>query len=124
QNAVLNAELAGANLDLAKSRRLPQMSIEFYQSTNTGRSIDRFTNAYINQVYNSTYTQAGFSQPIFQGFRIKNGIEAGELSFLAGLELVKASRNDLTVRIIQAYLAVLQAEELVTISEAQVAASL
>ncbi len=124
QNAVLNAELAGTNLDLAKSRRLPQMSIEFYQSTNTGRSIDRFTNAYINQVYNSTYTQAGLSQPIFQGFRIKNGIEAREQSFQAGLELVKAAKNDLTIRIIQAYLAVLQAEELVAVSEAQVAASM
>lgn len=124
QSSVLNAELASTDLDAAKSRRLPRMSVELYQSTNTGRSIDRFTNSYINEVYNSTYTQASLSQPIFQGFRLKNGIEASQLALKSREEQTKAMRNDLTVRIIQAYLTVLQSEELVTVSKSQLESSL
>ena len=124
QGAVLNAELAGTDLDAAKSRRLPRMSVEMYQSTNTGRSIDRFTNSYTNSVYNSTYTQASLNQPIFQAFRIRNSIDAGQLTLEARQEQIKAMKNDLTVRIIQAYLAVLQAQELVSVAASQVAASL
>ncbi|KPM47322.1 TolC family protein [Jiulongibacter sediminis] len=123
QSSVLNAELAGTDLDAAKSRRLPRMSLELYQSTNTGRSIDRFTNSYINEVYNSTYTQASLSQPIFQGFRIKNGIEASQLALKSSEEQAKAMQNDLTVRIIQAYLTVLQSQELVAVANSQVASS-
>ncbi len=99
------------------------MGITVYQSTNTGRSIDRFTNAYINQLYNSTYAQASLSQPIFHGFQIKENIAANELKSLSGEQLADAMKNNLTIRIIQAYLSLLQAEELSHLTQNQAKAS-
>ncbi len=123
QGAVLNAEVAEANFSASKSNRLPNMQVEVYQSTNTGRSIDRFTNAYINQIYSSTYAQASLSQPIFQGFRMKHDIRSKELRVSSELHNIEAMKNDLTIRIIQAYLNVLQAEELLVVAKSQVASS-
>ncbi|MCR9062415.1 MAG: TolC family protein [Cytophagales bacterium] len=123
QGAVLNAEIAEANFSASKSNRLPNMQVEVYQSTNTGRSIDRFTNAYINQIYSSTYAQASLSQPIFQGFRMKHDIRSKELRVSSELHNIEAMKNDLTIRIIQAYLNVLQAEELLVVAKSQVASS-
>lgn len=123
QGAILNGEMANANLDLAKSQRLPQMGISVNQSTNTGRSIDRFTNSYINQLYSSTYAQASLSQPIFQGFQMKENIATNELRVQSGLQLTEAMKNNLTIRIIQAYLSYLQADELAQLAEIQAKAS-
>ena len=123
QAVVLDGEMANANLNQAKSQRLPQMGISINQSTNTGRSIDRFTNSYINQLYSSTFAQASLSQPIFQGFQIKENIAANELRVQSGLQLTEAMKNNLTIRIIQAYLTYLQAEELAQLAELQAQAS-
>ncbi len=123
QGAVLNSEVAEANFSASRSNRLPNMQVEVYQSTNTGRSIDRFTNAYINQIYSSTYAQASLSQPIFQGFRMKHDIRSKELRVSSELHNIEAMKNDLTIRIIQAYLNVLQAEELLVVAKSQVASS-
>jgi outer membrane protein len=123
QAGVLNAEASNASLQEAKSLRLPTMGIGVFQSTNTGRSIDRFTNSYINAIYNSTYAQASLSQPIFSGFRIQSTVRQNELlrdSQQLNLESIK---NQLTIQIIQAYLNVLATDELLTIANNQVASS-
>ena len=112
QEQKLNLEMADANLSLAKSNRLPNMGFQVSQSTNTGRSIDRFTNSYINQVYNSTYAQANLSQPIFMGFGIKNDIQSKASQYESEKYTLEARRNNLTVLVIQAFLNVLQSEEL------------
>lgn len=121
--AYLQSEQASASKQITKSRMLPNMGINFYQSTNTGRSIDRFTNSYINELYNATYIQAGIKQPIFQGFRIKHQLAADKLTLDARLQQMEAIKNDLTARVIQAYLAVLQAEEIGQVTSMQVAAT-
>ncbi len=123
QAGVLNAEAATASLGEAKSLRYPSMSIDVYQSTNTGRSIDRFTNNYINDVYNSTYAQASLSQPIFQGFRIQSTIQQNQLLVESEKLNLASTQNQLTIRIIQAYLNVLASQELYTIAQNQVLTS-
>ncbi|UBM57301.1 TolC family protein [Marinilongibacter aquaticus] len=123
QESILNAEMAQSQLALSKSRRLPSMNMQVYQSTNTGRSIDRFTNAYINQVYNSTYAQASLQQPIFQGFKIKHDITSKELSLKSSLYTKEATKNSMTIRVIQAYLNVLQSQELSRLADVQLEAS-
>lgn len=123
QTGVLNAEAANAGFVQAKSLRYPTMGVQIYQSTNTGRSIDRFTNSYINQVYNSTYAQASLSQPIFQGFKIQSTIRQNELLKEAGKLNLESTKNQLTIQIIQAYLDVLASKELFEIAKNQVLSS-
>ncbi|MFT7434271.1 MAG: outer membrane protein [Psychromonas sp.] len=121
--SVLNAESANADFLQAKSLRYPTMGVEVYQSTNTGRSIDRFTNDFINEIYSSTYAQARLRQPIFQGFRIQSSIRQNELLREASKLNLSSTQNQLTIQIIQAYLAVLAARELHLIAQNQVTSS-
>lgn len=123
QAQVLSAEAAQANLLSAKSQRLPDLGVDVFQSTNVGRSIDRFTNAYIDQLYNSTFASANLSVPIFNGFRLKHNIQQNELLGQAQLKSIESARNTLTANIIQNYLGVLVNEELVKAAERQVALS-
>lgn len=123
QNAVLNAELASNEVARAKSNWLPEMNIGMSQGTNIGRSIDRFTNAYINDLYNSTFAQASLQQSVFQSFRVRHLVDANELSKLSGEQLTEAMKNNLSIRIIQAYLQVLQAQELSKMADNQLVAS-
>lgn len=123
QTGVLTAEAATASLTEAKSLRLPTIGVDVYQSTNTGRSIDRFTNSYINDVYNSTYAQARLSQPLFQGFRIQSTIRQNELLVESEKLNLASTQNQLTIRIIQAYLKVLASQELYAIAQNQVLTS-
>ena len=99
------------------------MGIGVFQSTNTGRSIDRFTNSYINAIYNSTYAQASLSQPIFSGFRIQSTVRQNELLRDSQQFNLESIKNQLTIQIIQAYLNVLATDELLTIANNQVASS-
>jgi outer membrane protein len=123
QAGVLNAEAANASFLEAKSLRYPTMGIGVFQSTNTGRSIDRFTNAYINQIYNSTYAQASLSQPIFNGSKIQSTIRQNELLRDSKNLNLESTKNQLTIQIIQAYLNVLASDELLTIAKNQVISS-
>jgi outer membrane protein len=120
QTQLLAAEAAQIEIASAKSQQLPRLNIEVYQSTNIGRSIDRFTNAYIDQLYNSTFANANFSVPIYRGFQLKHNIRQNELLRDAATTSIESARNQLTIRIVQNYLGVLANQELVKAAERQV----
>ncbi|MFB0947939.1 MAG: TolC family protein [Spirosomataceae bacterium] len=123
QTQLLAAEGAEADVRIAKSQQMPRLNMEVYQSTNVGRSIDRFTNAYIDQLYNSTFANASFSVPIYRGFQLKHNIRQNELLREAATTGIESARNQLTIRIAQNYLSVLASQELVKAAERQVGLS-
>ncbi len=112
QRAYLNAELANANTAEAKARNLPQIQAFFAQGMNFGRSIDRFSNDYINQLYNSTYGSIQMGMPIYKGFQTRNLTESGKLLQQAEIQNIEADKNQLSVNLLKAYLDVLAAKEL------------
>ena len=112
QRAYLNAELANANTAEAKARNLPQIQAFFAQGMNFGRSIDRFSNDYINQLYNSTYGNIQLGMPIYKGFQTKNLTESAKLLQQAEIQNIEADKNQLSVNLLKAYLDVLAAKEL------------
>lgn len=112
QRAYLNAELANANTAEAKARNLPQIQAFFAQGMNFGRSIDRFSNDYINQLYNSTYGNLQLGMPIYKGFQTKNLTESAKLLQQAEIQNIEADKNQLSVNLLKAYLDVLAAKEL------------
>lgn len=120
QAQILAAEGAGANIKIAKSQQMPRLNVEVYQSTNVGRSIDRFTNAYIDQLYNSTFANASLSVPVYRGFQLKHDIRQNELLQEAATKGVESAKNQLTLAVIQNYLGVLASQELVKAAGRQV----
>lgn len=120
----LQAEAAQANLRQTKSTALPQISVGSNNSINLGRSIDQYTNAYIDQVYNYSSVGAGFQVPLFQGFRLQNQIRQGQLLKESSLENRTAVLNAQTILLVQGYVNVLATKALYEAAEQQVASSL
>lgn len=119
QRAYLNAELANANSADAKSRNIPQVQAYFSQGMNFGRSIDRFSNDYINQLYNSTYGSLQMNMPIYKGFQTKNLVESAKLIQQAETQNLEADKNSLSINLLKAYLDVLASKELLSAGRKQ-----
>jgi outer membrane protein len=119
----LQAEAAQANLRQTKSLRLPQISVGSNNSVNLGRSIDQYTNSYIDQVYNYSSVGAGFQMPLFQGFRLQNQVRQGQILKDAALENRTAVLNTQTLLLLQGYVNVLATKALYEAAALQVASS-
>lgn len=119
----LQARGASAQLQQNKSQQLPQIGFNAGQNLNFGRSIDRFTNGYIDQVYNTNYVGVGFQMPLFQGFQIQHQIQQGIALRDAAIKNQEATLNQQIIRLLQAYVQVLATEALHKAAQEQVTSS-
>lgn len=119
----LQAQGANAQVQQFKSQQLPQIGFNAGQNLNFGRSIDRFTNAYIDQVYNTNYVGVGFQMPLFQGFQIQHQVQQGIALRDAALKNQEAILNQQIIRLLQGYVQVLATKALYEASQAQVTSS-
>lgn len=119
----LQAQNAGAQLQQTRSQQLPQIGFSAGQNLNFGRSIDRFTNAYIDQLYNTNGIGLGFQVPLFQGFQIQHQVQQGIALRDAALKNQEAILNQQIIRVLQAYVQVLATKALYDAAQQQVASS-
>ncbi|WAC09854.1 TolC family protein [Dyadobacter pollutisoli] len=123
QQGSLQAEAAQAQLRQTKSQILPQIYIGADQSLNIGRSIDQYTNEYIDQVYSYNALGTGLNIPIFQGFKLQNQIRQGVLLKESAMENRTAVLNQQTVLLMQGYVNVLATKALLEAADQQVESS-
>lgn len=119
----IQAEAANVELSRVKSLAYPRLGFGVGQDVRLGRSIDRFTNAYIEELYSTNGFGLDATITLFNGFQIKNQIQQNLLLREAGAKGIEASRNLITINIIQAYLQVLASQELVEVAKQQVETS-
>ncbi|CAG5004778.1 hypothetical protein DYBT9275_03445 [Dyadobacter sp. CECT 9275] len=119
----LQAESAEANLRQVRSQMLPQINISSNNSINLGRSIDQYTNAYIDQVYNYSSVNTGFNLPVYQGGKLQNQIRQNVLLKESALENRTAVLNAQTVLLMQGYVNVLATKALLESARQQVESS-
>ncbi|QRR01846.1 TolC family protein [Dyadobacter sandarakinus] len=123
QQGNLQAEAAQAQLRQTRSQIFPQIYISANQSVNLGRSIDQYTNAYIDQVYNYSSLSTGLQVPVFQGFKLQNQIRQYVLLKESAMENRTAVLNAQTVLLMQGYVNVLATNALLLAAGEQVASS-
>lgn len=113
----------GINWRQSKAFMLPDLNAFAYHGMNQGRSIDPFTNQYINQ--NVTYANYGASSNLllFNGLSLQNQIKSDKLSFEASQKELQQARDNLTINIILAYLQVLSAQDVLEQSKQQIIVS-
>jgi outer membrane protein len=89
------------------SNLLPTLNGNIDQGINEGRSINPFTNTYINQqvIYSSYNLSAGI--PLFNGLRLQNSIGQNNYAYQAGRLELQQAKETLTLNVILAYLQVL-----------------
>lgn len=104
-------ELARITLEQSRMQRLPQTNINISQGINTGRSIDPFTNLYINKT--TGFGNAGISLelPLFSGMQLSNTIKRNKTVLGSLTHDATTAKNNLVLQLIAAYISVVQNAE-------------
>jgi len=121
QQRSLLQDAALINKNQAKQNLLPSLNANVTHGINQGRSIDPFTNAFVNQTINFANYNLGSDVVLFNGFNLRNVIlQASYASDAARFEW-QQSKDVITLSVILAYLQVLNNQDLTEMARQQVA---
>ncbi len=117
QSVRLNENRSNVNFRGAKADLLPNLNANYNIGVSNGRSIDPFTNAYINREL--TFSNAGLNLDavVFNGFQLLNRIKQNKLALKASQFEVEEAKQNLILNVTLAYLRVLNNRDLVTLAE-------
>lgn len=117
----LNQQIIEANLLESKGTRYPSLTTGSSYGVRWGRSINPVTNLFENNRIGNVNFQANSSAPIFQGLRINNSIAQAKIDLEAGNYNLEATKNDITLTVINNFINVVFNREQVKIAENQLA---
>jgi outer membrane protein len=104
-------QASGVNVSQAKSNKLPDLFGNLGHGFNQGRSIDPFTNSYINQQITFGNYSLGSTVVLFNGFQLKNLVKQNSLSYEANKMDLQQTKDNVTLNVILAYVQILNSEE-------------
>ncbi len=95
----------------ARENLLPTLNGNISHTISEGRSINSFTNSYINQPVTSASYGLSSSLILSSGLSLQNSIKQTALAYQAGKMDFEQAKNNLTLNLIIAYLQVLSSED-------------
>jgi outer membrane protein len=121
---VLQSDLLMQKADIAfnqsKESMLPNLNASADHGYNYGRSIDPFSNAFINQKVGFASYGASSNIVLFHGLSLQNQLKSNRLGYAASKLELQQAKDNLTINIILAYLQVLSAKDVLNQSQEQV----
>lgn len=123
KSAQLVANDAKVDFKQAKANLLPTLNANYNIGVNNGRSIDPFTNDFIDQKL--TFSNAGLSldMTVFNGFNLLNTLKQNQLNKKASEMEYEAAKQDLVLNVTLAYLQVLNAKAVLQLANSQLEAT-
>jgi outer membrane protein len=103
----------------ARENLLPAINGSVNHSISQGRSLNPFTNGYLNQPITSGNYNLSGSLILSSGLTLQNSIRQTSLAYQAGQMDFEQAKNDLTLNLIIAYLQVLSSEDQLTQANTQ-----
>lgn len=119
KRAELGSEASRVALNQSRMNLLPDLNANVNHSHNTGRSIDPFTNAYVNQRVNAANYSVGSGVILFNGLSLQNSIRQNATAYEASRFEYQQAKNNLIIDVIAAYLQVLSSEDQVRLTISQ-----
>jgi outer membrane protein len=119
-NAALDRELATRAQDQAMWDLAPDLNGVATHGYNYGRVVDRFTNTFATDQVQTNNFFLSSSVGLFEGFRKQNAIRRSRLDVQAAGMGLEASRNDVRLEVVQAFLDVLGLRERMRAAEVQI----
>lgn len=107
KNAEFKMQSSNVYAQQAKASVIPSVSANITHGINQGRSINPYTNSYIDQQITAAQYNLGAGVVLWNGSSIQNSIKQNNLNVEAGKKDLEQAKNDLTVNVILAYLQVL-----------------
>lgn len=120
QQRSLQIDAATVDQSQAKLNLLPNLNGSVNHGINQGRSIDPFTNSYINQTVNYANYGLGSDLVLFNGLNLRNLIKQATYAKNASKADWQQSKDFVTLSVILAYLRVLSNEDLMALAKQQV----
>ncbi|WP_299438485.1 TolC family protein [uncultured Aquimarina sp.] len=117
KSTVLNANTAKINHRQAKTNILPSLNGNYNIGVNNGRSIDPFTNDFINQELTFSNAQLSLDATIFNGFRLINSLRQQRLNRLASEQEIQEAQQTLILNVTLAYLQVLNSGDILELAK-------
>jgi outer membrane protein len=117
--SALVSDRANIAAQQARANVLPDLNGSAGFGWNQGRTIDPFTNTYINQQLSSSSIGLNSNVVLFSGLQLHNAIKQTALAFQASQKELEQAKNTLTVNVILTYLQILNAEDLLAIAKSQ-----
>lgn len=102
---------AGVALRQAKSNLFPDVSANINHGLNQGRSIDPFTNGYVNENVNYANYALNGGITLFSGLILRNQIKQSSYEYQASIMEQQQAKDNLTLRIIITYFQILNNED-------------
>ncbi|MFN6039423.1 MAG: TolC family protein [Bacteroidota bacterium] len=120
KQGALNVQTAKNNVLVSKASVLPNLNLGAAHTYNFGKTIDRFTNTFADQMVLSQNVFVSTSVTLWSGLSQYNTIKQNELAYLSAAENVKQNQNDLALNVATAFLQVVYAKQLIGVQELQV----
>ncbi|HMG07340.1 MAG TPA: TolC family protein [Mucilaginibacter sp.] len=108
----LDMQRRRVDFNQSKENLLPTINGQVDHSINQGRSINPFTNSYVNQSYTSGNYSLNAGLTLFSGLQNLNAIKQASLAYQAGKMDFQQAKDQVTINVITAYLLVLDNTEL------------
>ena len=115
----LNQQITEANLMESQGRRLPSLTAGASSGYRWGRSINPVTNLFETRRIGNVNLFGNTGAPIFQGMRINNSVAQAKTNLESGMYTLEATRNDITLNVINLFIDVVFNREQVKIAENQ-----
>ncbi|MDP1816525.1 MAG: TolC family protein [Leadbetterella sp.] len=115
----LNILQASENYKYSKKNKFPSVSANISQGINGGRSIDPFSNNFVQRSISSNSYGVGANWNIFNGFSVQNQIEINKNEVEGQKQQMVLDKKELKINVILAFMQVLVAQELLKISQEQ-----
>lgn len=113
----LQMQKEGIQLKQSKENQLPDLNAVANQGMNFGRSIDPFTNTFIDQKVGYANYGASSNLLLFRGGSLQNEVKSNKLGYEASRMELQQSKDNLTIKIILSYLQILNVEEIFSQSQ-------
>ncbi len=113
----LNASSAAINFRQSKANVLPTLNGNYNIGVNNGRSIDPFTNDFINQELTFSNARLNLDVTVFNGFRLINTIKQERLNTLVSEMEIEEAKQNLILNVTLAYLQVLNSRDVLELAK-------
>jgi outer membrane protein len=111
------------NAKQGRDNLIPTLSGNIDHNLNTGRSINPYTNAYVEQTYSSATYSASTDVTLFNGWRLLNNLKSVQFAYEASRMELQQQKDKLMLDVILAYLQILTNEDLLDQARKQLAVS-
>lgn len=123
RRAELREETSEVNFRQTRANVLPALNGRINAGINNGRSIDPYTNAYINEQLSFSNAGLDLGATVFDGFRLINSIQRDRHLLRAAEMETEEARQDLILNVTLEYLQILNNRDLVRLAELRMEAT-